>query len=103
MKIITSKNATVRTRGDSATILDYNFKTDVFDIVVAIIDGSLGHIRNIKTTRTYYVISGSGAFEKDGIKHNVSEGDLIVIEPSEWTTIYGNNLKIAYTFRVGRL
>lgn len=93
MRIITPKDGFVRTRGETTSILDYNFKTSEYDIVVSSINGSHGPMRNTKTTRTYYVISGEGAFEKEGNKYKVSTGDIIMVEPGEWTTIYGNNLK----------
>lgn len=64
-----------------------------FDIVVSTINGQHGPMRNTKTTRTYYVVSGLGSFELGGEKHEVFEGDIVMIEPGEWATIHGQNLK----------
>lgn len=93
MKIVTPEDGFIRTRGETTSILDYAFKTDAFDIVVSTINGSHGPMRNIAATRTYYVISGSGAFEKDGRKHQVKAGDIVMVSPGEWTTVDGNSLK----------
>lgn len=93
MKIVTAKDGFIRNRGETTSILDYNFKTADYDIVVSTINGSHGPMRNIRTTRTYYVISGSGAFETNGKRYNICAEDIIMVEPGEWATIYGENLK----------
>ena len=93
MKIITPQDGFIRTREETTSILDYNYKTPEYDLVVSTFKGVHGPMRNLKTTRTYYVISGTGAFEKEGKRHNIKAGDIVEVAPGEWTTIYGDNLQ----------
>ncbi|MDR2902754.1 MAG: hypothetical protein LBU87_06605 [Lactobacillales bacterium] len=95
MKKLTEEKAIKRSRDETTHITDYGFITPAHDFVVSHINGVHGPLRNTKTTRVYYVISGTGVFESDAEKVPVKNGDIIVVAAGEWATIHGNHLKTA--------
>jgi len=50
-------------------------------------------LTQLKTEFNYYVIEGSGYFELNGIRHEVSKSDLVVIPPGTKYT-FGGGLKM---------
>lgn len=74
------------------TINRYNYSTDTYDIVEGVFNGPHGIVLNKTSTKTYYIISGTGVFEIDDINYHVEEGDIIEVKPNQWLTIQGQNL-----------
>lgn len=79
---------------DNATSLKrYNFLTDVYDIVEIIVNGVHGKVKNKRSIKTYYIVSGVGRFDIDDKIYQVEPGDIISVVPQSWLSIEGENLK----------
>lgn len=79
---------------DSASIIGcYGFSTDAYDIVEGNFNGIHGTMMNKRSTKTYYIVSGSAIFEIDEQSHEVEAGDIISVNSKSWLKISGKNLK----------
>ena len=50
-------------------------------------------MKNKRSTKSYYIVSGTGVFDIDGKDYQVESGDIITVQPNSWLSIYGQNLR----------
>jgi mannose-6-phosphate isomerase-like protein (cupin superfamily) len=78
---------------DATTINKYNFSTGDYDAVEIIVNGHHGTMMNNRSTKSYFITSGTATFNIDGTDYQVEPGDIITVKPGGWLKIIGNNLK----------
>ena len=78
---------------EATTINSYNFATKDYNIVEGIFNGRHGAMMNKRSTKSYYIISGTGTFEIDGTGYQVEAGDIITVKPNSWLNINGQSLR----------
>jgi len=94
LSILTKRNQAESFKVDEATIINsYNFSTKDYNVVEIIVNGRHGTMMNKRSTKSYYVISGTGTFEIDGKGYQVESGDIITVKPNNWLSINGQNLR----------
>jgi len=79
---------------DKASIIGcYNFSTGAYDTVEGSFNGIHGTMMNNRSTKTYYIVSGTATFEIDEKTYDVEKGDILSVEPKSWLKIIGRDLK----------
>jgi mannose-6-phosphate isomerase-like protein (cupin superfamily) len=87
MKIITSSKATIHKNSEDCTAYEYEFQ-DEKDINSAVIElagryPESGKALNDVCKELVYVVKGSGTLNQGDEKHELSKGDMVLIQPGE--------------------
>lgn len=94
MNPLTKRNQVERIQVDEATMINrYPLAANAYDLVEIIVDGVHGTVKNNRSTKTYYIISGTGTFTIGTKAYFVEPGDVISVLPETWLHIQGQNLK----------
>lgn len=94
MNPLIKRNQVETIQVDEATVINrYRFTTKAYDLVEISVDGEHGTMKNNRSTKTYYITSGTGTFTLDSKEYSVETGDVISVSPEIWLHIQGQNLK----------
>ena len=79
---------------DEATVIKkYGPGTKDYDVVEISVNGRHGTMMNRKSTKTYYILSGTGSFKIDDENYEVEAADMISVNPGSRLSIEGRDLR----------